>query len=342
MRASEGRAMEAGWYEATSVARPDRPPLKLDLDVDVCIVGAGVAGLTVAREIAQRGWSVAVLEGGHVAWAASGRNLGFVLPGFSEDIDDIIERVGLDHTKQLWALSEQGLAYVRRTIEQTAIPGVEPVPGRLLVSKTDNAAAQRAEVERLRWIGADVEFWPSEQVRAVLPNPRYFNALHFPGAFHIHPLNYALGLAALAEKADARIFEDTPALSIDPAGVRKRVVTPAGRLRAAQVVLAGNVHLGRLVPRLAATLLPVSTYVLVTEPIANLSEVIQYRGAVSDGARADNHYRIIDGNRLQWSGRLRTWDANAKHFVRALLADVRRAFPALGAVEASHVWSGTL
>ncbi|HEY5280879.1 MAG TPA: FAD-dependent oxidoreductase, partial [Pseudolabrys sp.] len=221
------------WYETTRVAAPERGPLNFDLDVDVCVIGAGLAGLTVAREVAERGWSVAVLEAGRVAGSASGRNTGFVLPGFAEAVGDTIERVGLDHTKQLWALSEQGLAYVRRTIAETAMPGVDPVPGWMSVSKTDNAAAQRAEVERLRWIGAEVEFWSTEQVRAVLPNRRYFNALHFPTAFHIHPLNYALGLAALAEKAGARIFEETPALSIDPAGVRKRVVTPAGRLRAA-------------------------------------------------------------------------------------------------------------
>jgi glycine/D-amino acid oxidase-like deaminating enzyme len=331
------------WYEATrAVAAPARGQLNFDLDVDVCVIGGGLAGLTVAREVAMRGWSVAVLETNRVAWAASGRNTGFVLPGFAEDVSEMIERVGLDHTKQLWALSEQGLAYVRRTIDETGMPGVDPVPGWLCVSKTDSAAAQRAEVERLRWIGAEVEFWPREQVRAVLPNPRYFDAVHFPQAFHIHPLNYALGLAALAETAGARIFEETPALSIDPAGVRKRIVTPAGRVRAAHVVLAGNVHLGRLVPRLAATLLPLTTYVLVTEPIANLGEVIRYRGAVSDGERADNHYRIVGADRLQWSGRLRTWEAEAKHFVRGLLADIRRNFPALGDVQAAHVWRGTL
>ena len=88
----KSESMEAGWYETNSVSRPERPRLSLDLDVDVCVVGAGLAGLTVAREIAQRGWSVVVLEAGQVAWAASGRSMGFVLPGFSENIDSIIER----------------------------------------------------------------------------------------------------------------------------------------------------------------------------------------------------------------------------------------------------------
>ena len=337
----------SNWYEATRVSAPLRARLNFDLDVDVCVVGAGLAGLTVAREVAERGWSVAVLETGRVAGAASGRNTGFVLPGFSEDVRDTIERVGLDATKQLWALSERGVDYVRRTIAETAMPGVDPVPGWLSVSKIDTPEVQRVEVERLRWIGTDVEFWPTERVREQLPNPRYFNALHYRDAFHIHPLNYALGLAALAEKAGARIFEDTPALSIDAAGVRKRIVTPAARLRASKVVLAGNVNIGPLMPRLAATLLPLTTFVLVTEPIANLAEVIRYRGAVSDGERADNHYRIVGAanssdQRLQWSGRLRTWEAEPQRFTRALIGDIRRNYPALGEITAASVWRGTL
>jgi gamma-glutamylputrescine oxidase len=334
--------MEAGWYEATSVARPDRPRLNLDLDVDVCVIGAGLAGLTVAREVAQRGWSVAVLEGAHVAWGASGRNLGFVLPGYFEDIDDIVERTGLDHAKHLWALSEQGLEYVRRTILDTSMPGVDLINGWLHVSKTDNSATLRAEAERMRWIGADVEFWPAERVREQLRSPRYFGAVHYRQAYHIDPHNYALGLAALAEKAGARIFEQTPAVSLDPAGVRKRIVTPDGRVRAAQVVLAGNVHLGALMPQLAATLLPVTTFVMVTEPIGEiLHDIVRYRGAVSDSDRADNHYRIVGGDRLQWSGRMRAWEANPRFIGGALANDVRRTFPDLGKVDVAHLWSGT-
>ena len=336
-----------GWYQATRVAAPDRPKLNFDLDVDVCVVGAGFAGLTAAREIAQRGWSVAVLEAVHVGSAASGRNTGFVLPGFGAGIDDIVERVGLDHAKQLWALSEQGLGYVRRTIAENALPGVDPVPGWLHISKTDNARELDSLVERLRWIGADVEIWSSERVREVLPNPRYFNAVHYPSAFHIHPLNYGLGLAALAEKAGARIFEGTPAVTLDAAGVRKRVGTPNGMVRAGHVVLAGNVHLGGLMPRLAATLLPVTTFVMVTEPIAGLQDVVRYRGAVSDTNRADNHYRMVGdansgGERLQWSGRMRAWQAKPNWIGRGLAADIRRNFPALGKIEIAHLWSGTL
>jgi gamma-glutamylputrescine oxidase len=338
---SEGGSTAENWYEATRVASPERVRLNYDFDVDVCVIGAGLAGLTVAREVARRGWSVAVLEANRIAWAASGRNTGFVLPGFHENIESMIERIGLDHAAQLWRLSEQGLDYVRNTIEETGMPGANPVPGWLHVSQTDNEIA--ADVERLRWIGVDVEAWPAGRVREVLPNPRYFGAIHFPRAFHIHPLNYALGLAAAAEAAGARIFEETPAVSIDPAGVRKRIATPGGRVRAAHVVLAGNVHLGELMPRLAATLLPITTFVMVSEPIGPvLHDLVRYRGAVSDSDHADNHYRIVDGDRLQWSGRMRAWDVNPRWIARGLRADIRRKFPRLGRVEIAHLWSGTL
>ena len=340
---NEGDSTAGSWYEATRVATPQRPRLNFDLDVDVCVIGAGLAGLTVAREVARRGWSAAVLEANRVALAASGRNTGFVLPGFQENTANMVERVGLDHTKQLWALSEQGVHYVQRTIADTSMPGVDPVPGWLHVSKTDNGDEINTEVERLRWIGANVEAWPTERVREALPNKRYFNALHFPGAFHIHPLNYALGLAADAEKFGARIFEDTPATAVDVVGVRKRINVPGARLRATHVVFAGNVQLGGLMPRLSATLLPITTFVLVTEPLGPiLHEVVRYRGAVSDTNRADNHYRIVGGDRLQWSGRMRAWQADPRWVRRGLAADIRRNFPDLGKIEVGHLWRGTL
>jgi glycine/D-amino acid oxidase-like deaminating enzyme len=176
-----------------------------------------------------------------------------------------------------------------------------------------------------------------------LHSERYFHAIHFPQAFHIHPLNYALGLAAAAERAGARIFEQTPALSIDPAGVRKRIVTPAARVRAHHVVLCGNVQLAGLMPKIAATLIPITTYVITTAPLGpGLSEAIAYRGAVSDSELADNHYRVVGGDRLMWSGRMTTSPRDPRRYVRTLGADIRKTYPQLGGVAVDFAWSGTL
>jgi glycine/D-amino acid oxidase-like deaminating enzyme len=331
------------WYAATMVDAPPRPPLSFDLDVDVCVIGGGLAGLTVAREVARSGWSVVLLEADRIAANASGRNTGFVLPGFAADAERLIARVGFGRTKELWALSQAGLDYVRNAVGSEVTTGIDAQPGWLYVSKVDNGDELLRYVQLLGELGCDIEGWPTERVRSVLRSERYFHAINFLRAIAIHPLNYALGLAAAAERDGARIFENTPAVSIDPSGVRKRILTPAARLRANHVVLCGNVQLGTLMPRVAATLLPITTYVITTAPLGEgLAEVVGYRGAVSDSDLADNHYRIVGGDRLMWSGRGTAWQRNPRRYVRALTADIKKTYPQLGEVTADYAWSGTL
>src|SRR5438876_8526539 len=111
----------------------ERVRLTFDLDVDICVVGAGLAGLTVALEAARLGASVAVLEGRHVGWNASGHQLGTVMPGYSLPIGDLIERVGLDDARELWAMSKQGADYVRAAATEEAMPGIALTEGALEV-----------------------------------------------------------------------------------------------------------------------------------------------------------------------------------------------------------------
>ena len=137
-----------------------------------------------------------MLEAGRIAGNASGRNHGFVLPGFAESMERVVSRVGMEHAKALWDLSEMGLRYVRTTIAEARMPGVAPIAGWLKVSKVDNGDEVLADVQLYgQELGAEVEGWPTERVREVLKTDHYFHALHLPRAFHIHPLNYALGLA---------------------------------------------------------------------------------------------------------------------------------------------------
>jgi len=332
----------ASWY-AQRAPEFERPRLSFDLDVDVCVIGAGLAGLTVAREVARRGWSVAVIEARRVAWNASGRNLGFVLPGYGADVRHMVERVGRARARELWKLSEAGVAYVRTTIRDTGMPGVEPVGGWLDVSKIDKGDEMLAVATVLGELGAAIEGWPAERVRAALRSESYFHAIHYPAAFHIDPLAYARGLAEAALAAGAVIFEETPATAIDPAGVRKRIATPKARVRAAHIVLAGNTHLGALAPGLADTVLPVTGYVAVTAPLGGkLREAIAWRGGVSDSRFANHHYRVVGGDRLMWAGGAGLWPQSPRTVAKRFQAAIAQTFPQLGTVELAHAWSGSM
>src|SRR5437660_9089725 len=320
---------------------PFRSRLSFDLDVDICVVGAGLAGLTVALEAARLGASVAVLEGRHVGWNASGHQLGTVMPGYSLPVGDLIECVGLEDAPELWAMSKEGADYVRAAATEEAMPGIALTEGALEVSNVD---AGETLISRLQTLSEDfeteVEGWQVERVRDQLKTGRYFHGIYYPKAFQIDGRKYIHGLAALARQAGARIFEDTPVVSIDFSGIRKRIVTPSARLRASHIVLAGNIHLGAPLRRLSETLLPVWRYAAVTEPLgARLAEAVTFQGSVTDSDGIDQ-FRIVDGDRLMWASPETTWAARPQRFGRAIERRIRTVFPKLRNVPTADVCSG--
>ena len=317
--------------------------LSFDLDVDICVIGAGLAGLSVALEAARLGASVAVLEGRHIGWNASGHQLGTVMPGYGLPIGDLIARIGYEDARELWSLSKQGAEIVRANASEQSIPGIALSEGALEVSNVDVGDQL---ISRLQMLGEDfeteVEGWQVDRVRAELRTDRYFHGVYYPKAFQVDGRKYIHGLAALARRAGARIFEDTPVVSIDASGIRKRIVTPSARLRASHIVLAGNIHLGAPLRRLSETLLPVWRYAGVTAPLGErLAEAITFRGSVVDSDGVD-HFRIVDGDRLMWASPETTWAARPARFAPAIARRIRTIFPQLGRVEIAEVWGGAV
>ncbi len=322
---------------------PGRSRLSFDLDVDICVVGAGLAGLTVALEAARLGASVAVLEGRHVGWNASGHHLGTVMPGFGLPIGELIARIGFEDARELWSLSKEGAEYVRATASEELIPGIALSEGALEVS---NVEAGEELISRLQMLSEDfeteVEGWQVDRVRDQLKTDRYFHGVYYPKAFQIDGRKYVHGLAALATRAGARIFEDTPVVSIDSSGIRKRIVTPSARLRASHIVLAGNIHLGEPLRRLSETLLPVWRYAAMTAPLGEqLADVVKFKGSVTDTDGVD-HFRIVDGDRLMWASPETTWAARPERFAGAIARRIRTIFPQLGNTGIAEVWGGAV
>jgi glycine/D-amino acid oxidase-like deaminating enzyme len=187
-----------------------------------------------------------------------------------------------------------------------------------------------------------VEGWQVDRVRAELKTDRYFHGVYYPKAFQLDGRKYLEGLAALARRAGARIFEDTPVVGYDSQGIRKRIVTPSARVRASHIVLAGNVHLGASSRRLSETLLPVWRYAAVTAPLGErLADAMTFRGSVTDSDGID-HFRVVEGDRLMWASPETTWAARPQRFAPAIARRIRTIFPGLGAVEISEVWSGAI
>jgi glycine/D-amino acid oxidase-like deaminating enzyme len=331
------------YYAANALAHGARPRLSQDIDTGTCIIGGGLAGLWIARALARRGQDVVVLESGRIAGQASGRNGGFVSAGFAQELDAIIDRVGLSHARALYRLSREGVEAVRAFAAEGKRQ-IDPQPGRLSVLRYDDEQGLRREAERLaRDFDHSQELWPTERVRATLATECYYQGLHDAEAFHIHPYNLALALAADIEAAGGRIFELSPAIDADLDGVRKWVGSAHARVRAHHVVFCGSAFLGRAFPELAGTVLPAATHIAVTAPLGErLHHAIGYGGGISDTRRAFDYYRILGGDRLMWGGYLSTRLSRPHGLAQRIGQDILKIYPQLDGLHIEYAWSGIM
>jgi len=337
-------AYPASWYAATRDASADRPPLAARIEADVAVVGGGFAGLHSARLLALQGKRVALVERHRIGWGASGRNGGFVGAGFAERSGALIDRLGLEHTRRLYAQSQRGVALVREAVDGLGRPDIRMGTGKLSVSRTNQGPGFTDRTRALAdTLGATFEPWDTSRVRALLDTSRYHQGIHDPSSFHIHPLNFALALAADVEARGGTIHEGTEATGLSREGSTWRLQTPRGEIAASHIVLAGNADLGRVQPRIARAVLPVATYVAVTEKIGpRLAEAIRWAGAISDTRRAGDYYRVIDGDRLLWGGRITTDTREPPRLREMMRGDILSVYPQLGDIRIEYAWPGIM
>lgn len=328
------------WYEATSERGPARAQLTENTQCDVCIVGGGLAGLSVAHQLARAGKSVVLLEGKRLAWGASGRNGGFVSSGFALGASDLTAQVGLEAAQKLFKLSAEGTELVRQNIARLG-PSLKMGDGWIVALRHDDASGAAAWAETMnRDFGHPVSLLTTEQTRLVLRSQRYYQSISDASAFHIHPLRYVLAIAREAEEAGATIHEQTPALAFARDGTGSVVHTPRGTIRARYVVFCVSALDRRIMARIGRTVLPVATYVAVTEPLHQ--DAILTGSAIADTRRAGDYYRVIDGGRILWGGRITTRISEPSRLAARMKGDMLSVYPQLGDPAIDYAWAGLM
>jgi gamma-glutamylputrescine oxidase len=332
-------------YSRTRIPAPPRPALTGVVECDVAVVGAGLAGLTAAIELARAGRSVVVLEAERVGWGASGRNGGFVGPGHATSLSHIALMAGRETAHALHRLSIEGVRIVEENLAALGSAGNVPSYGKLSVLRYPDAAGLRARSEQMAQdFGYALEFRDREQVRAMLRSTKYHEALFDPRAFHFHPLDYALSLAAGIEALGGRLFEASRMTEAVLDGAAKRLRTAGGEVLARDVVFATGGYTDAASPRLRRAMLPIATYVLLTEHAPErISEVIRVPYAISDNRRAGDYYRLVDGGgRLLWGGRITTRTSEPARLAEMLRATMASTYPSLAGIGIDAAWSGLM
>ncbi len=335
----------ASYYAHTMIEAPVRSPLKGRLDADVCVIGAGYAGLTCALELAKAGVDVVVLEAERVGWGASGRNGGFVSPRYAQDLDAIIKTAGLRQARELFELSREGVAAIRAMITRYDMRGVDLVPGYLHVQRYDDMQNIAKLQNRLAVdFGYEVKTLDREELGCLLSTRRYHQAWYESDeAFHIHPLNYALGLARAAGTEGARIFEHSRVTRLERGGNIKAVHTGQGQIRCKHVVFCASAYMKGVFAPVSSAILPVATYVVATEPLGDrLVAAIKTGAAIVESRRASNYYRISGQNRLLWGGRITTRQSEPAALAAMMKRDILGVYPRLGDFNIDFAWGGLM
>src|SRR5690606_28890498 len=274
------------WYHASLLAVSAQPALQGSHSCDVGVVGGGIAGLSAALHLAERGYRVALLEAERIGWGASGRSGAQAIFGVAAPQEKLAALVGSADARRIWDLSIEGLALLRDLIARHGID-CDYVAGQMHVAVKPRQRAELAawyESLRNEYDYHSVSLLDAAATRRLVASDRYIAGLHDTNSGHNHPPKYVRGLAAAAQRAGVTVHENSRVLRYRRRDGKLQLITATGELACRQVVLAGNAWLGSAAPALARRIIPVSTYIVATEPLgeARVRELLPENTAVTD------------------------------------------------------------
>ncbi|MER8612171.1 FAD-binding oxidoreductase [Mesorhizobium sp. M0435] len=331
-------------WHAVGRNRRDRPALEGALDVDLAIVGGGFSGLSTALHTAEKGISVAVLEAEIIAWGATGRNAGFVVPNFAKrDPDDIIAQLGPERGERLVDFAAGGADLVfdlirRHGIECDAVQSgwIQPAHSQTALEKTRSRAEQWARR------GRPTDALGRQAVEELTGVRGYLGGWMDRSGGILNPVEYARGLADAAEKAGARIFEHTRVKSIDRTGGGWALKTAAGSVRAEKVLVATNAYGGQLERTLQRTYFPLKIFQIGTAPLPREYRTRLLPGGQSVGDTRRNLFTFrFDGENRLITGGMHVFGPGADTRVpRAIWRRLARHLDLPGMPPIDYSWSG--
>lgn len=333
------------WYAATAEPFGRRAALDGPIEADVVVVGGGFTGLSTALSAAEAGFTTVLIEARRIGWGASGRNGGQMIPGMRWAATDLVDKFGEDKARALVALGLEATCRVRGRIARHGI-ACDLRDGHFHAAcKPAHLDHMRREIDLLERL---VDYQAAriverKDVPTIVATEAYHGGIFDSAGGHLHPLNYAIGLARAAEAAGVRIFEETPAIAMDHGGPVV-VTTPKGKITARRGILACDAEVGALEPSLKQIMMPVINYNVTTRRLSDSEAraLIPSNASIAESRFVLNYYRLTADNRLMFGG----GEKYSPHPPADIAAFVRphmeKIFPQLRGIEIEHGWGGTI
>ncbi|WP_343578115.1 FAD-binding oxidoreductase [Pseudomonas sp.] len=333
------------YYAASANRRIEVPPLAGEEKADVCIIGGGFSGLNTAIELAERGLSVVLLEAHQIGWGASGRNGGQLIRGVGHGVEQFEPVIGADGVRQLKLMGLEAVEIVRRRVEQYGIDCDLTWGYCDLANKPSDVEGFQEDFDELKGLGYrhELRMVPKEEMRSIVGSDLYVGGMVDMGSGHLHPLNLALGEAAVAQSLGVRLFENSKVITIDY-GREVRVRTAGGSVLAKTLVIACNAYQNGLNPYLDGKVLPAGSYVIATEPLSaeQAHALLPQNMAVCDQRVALDYYRLSADNRLLFGGACHYSGRDPADIAAYMRPKMLKVFPHLANVRIDYQWGGMI
>jgi glycine/D-amino acid oxidase-like deaminating enzyme len=311
---------------------------------DVAIIGGGYTGLAAARALARRGVDVTLLERHHLGWGASGRNGGFVLPGYKPDVQALAKKLGLTAARRLFENSLEAVRFLESLIAEEAIDCDYARCGSLVLAAKPGHL--RGLQEGQQFLRAELDYETvvlgPDEVRTEIGSARYHGGLLDVRGGALHPGRYLRGLAASAARSGARIIEGVEVLRLTRAASGPTLETSRGVLTAREVLVATNGYTGPVVPSLQRRVVPIGSYLIATARLEpSLTRRLIPRGRVlSDTKNLLYYFRLSPDGRMVFGGRAAFTPTPVARSTAILERGMREVFPELAGVPIEYAWSG--